>query len=172
MHGTPPVLLAGLMLTAALGCTAVDLAAQAMEVEPGTRIRVLTHDRQKIVGTFSGIFSDTLLLIPARSGTFVPTMRDAARNVRLPLASARLIQVSEGSRTGSWAILGFAIGGVSVGGIVWMMCTQVDDCPRPTVPLLYGVPSGVLGAGIGALIGAVSGERWRTFLGPVVEPRS
>jgi hypothetical protein len=152
-----------LVLLLGLAWSPAAAPAQALDAEPGSRIRVLTQDRERGVGTFGGLTGDTLLLRAAEgSGIAAPS----ADPLRMPLRALRSVQASEGVRpqTGRGALLGFAAGAVPVGSLMYVICAETDDCPRNAVPLLYGSAAGLLGAGIGALIGSRSPrERWRTL---------
>lgn len=172
MRGTLPALLCGLICLATMTRSAAELAAQAEELEPGARIRVITHDLERVVGTFGGMANDTLLIVPVRRGALIPLVPDSLGRLRLPLTSMRRVQVSDGFRNGAaeGARLGFLIGGAAVGGAMFIVCSGMDDCPRMGVPLLYGGLGAVAGAGIGAMVGQGNGERWRTIVGLVPEP--
>ncbi len=127
---------------------------------PGTRIRVtaLGAGANKLVGTFVGARTDTLL-VRTRPG-WTPQ--------GIPLASVTRLDASRGRK--SKAETGAIIGGLLLGGTVLIgiamtpSCPPDKFCPGPSAAdaalILTPIAVGV-GAGIGAFIGsAIHGDRW------------
>ncbi len=160
-------LVVALVLTAS-----VDLAAQQEStVAPGSRIRVSapTVSSRPIVGEVVAVHSDTLV-IDASAWVRGRTQWERLEEAEIPLGSLTRLEVSQGkkSNVGKGALIGGLVGaGV---GLALGLAASAEDSEgfAPVGPEGAGDVLGVsaimggLGAGIGALIGAISpGERWK-----------
>ncbi len=136
------------------------LAAQHTLVTPGARVRVSapTVAERPLLGTVVALEVDTLIV----------DARGYAHPLALPLASLAWLEVSRGqkSRTLKGAGIGFLVGGAAGLATAAIVCAIAGDCAAddPYTGLVYAV-FGVLGAGVGALTGAIIGstikvDRW------------
>lgn len=135
-------------------------AAQVFLPPAGARVRVTLASSEKLVGTLAGAHRDTLLVRPV----------DAQEARALPLGTLTRLEVSRGihSRTGRGALIGL-VGGAAAGAAGGMIACAGGNCVHngedltTLVPVALGIGTGVLGAGVGALLGSgVRGESWAT----------
>ncbi len=134
------------------------LAAQHTLVTPGARVRVSapTVAERPLLGTVVALEVDTLIV----------DARGYAHPLALPLASLAWLEVSRGqkSRTLKGAGIGFLVGGAAGLATAAIWCAIDCDAGDPYTGLVYAA-LGVLGAGVGALTGAIIGstikvDRW------------
>jgi hypothetical protein len=142
------------------------LHAQAVPaaVDPGSRVRV-HQGAQSVTGTFVSVDSTSLTLVTGSADT-VTTSRASITGVDVSLGKK--------SRAGRGALIGLAIG--TVAGVVTGAAVGDDSpsdcwfCIEPTKPeaaLALGLTGAILGAGIGAIIGATQhGDRWQPTVLP------
>lgn len=116
----------------------------------GHRVRIWSNGK-RLTGTVLTLESDSLLVVPAQSRASGP--------LSLPVGGIERLQVSNGDRrrTKKAALWGLAVGAV-LGGLA-----SADDPNGFLGPsgrvLVVGV-TGVLGAGVGALVGTIPTEHW------------
>ena len=158
------ITLSVLLLTPVAGA-AVSLHAQIDPLQGATRVRVLTQERQWLVGTVDALRGDTLVL-RADPGAEDAGAAAPPRETRLLLSSLAQLQASTGfrSRSSEGAAVGFIAAALIGGGIAYVLCANAYDCPpRPTV-LAGGGLAGVAGALIGRSAGSsIRVEQWRTL---------
>ena len=145
-----------LLMWAACFAQPVDLAGQdAPPVMPGQRIRVTTAHPPPLIGTLVLFAADSIVVNADSLGS----------RVTVPTGLVQRLEISRGIRSnaGRGAVFGFLAGG-AVGGLVsYLACTGAADCPR-TVAIAGAAVTGLLGAGIGALMGAPKRERWAVVI--------
>ena len=158
-----------LAVSLALMAVATDLHAQAdaTALVPGTRVRV-HQGAQSMTGSLLYMDSTSLALVTGRADT-----------VTTPLALITGIDVSRGtkSRAGRGALIGVGVGAAS-GIIVGIAASGSDDgdffdFSSGAWATGIGLTGAVLGAGIGAIIGATQhGDRWQPAVLPTVSVQS
>jgi hypothetical protein len=156
----------GILIQLLVGATAGPVYSQA---DSGSRVRVTTNVRSQrpLVGTLISVDTDSFRLMASTS----------RKLVAIPTASIVRLERSRNRRTnaGGGAVLGAAIGG-GTGLLLGLLASTEKDS-------FYEVDGGdvvvaalvlaVAGAGVGALIGAVSHrEQWEEVPLPPALPRS
>lgn len=153
---------------------AQDAMVHAWPVAAGSRVRVQTPAFGKEEGTAVSVTGDSLIFRAADDAAFQP----------IPLAQITKLDVSTGtySRKGMFAGVGFLIG-AGVGAIAGAesypkpTCdSRVQTCfnnlvgpgSRKSSAILGGVLVGLVGAAVGAFVGADPIDRWA----PVTLPNS
>jgi hypothetical protein len=145
-------------------------AQEAPRFEPGARLRVSTQDAavRHFVGTFEGYDGGNIGIRPDHELTLI----------WVPLASVTNVQSSRGRKSQAWrgALIGLLAGGTFgafVGAATYEECVQrpgwegLFDCymypeSASQAAAMGGLTLGLLGAGIGALIGAsTKTDRWQ-----------
>jgi len=150
------------------------LAQQEARIAPGDRVRVMAPSisADLLVGTVLEVGADTCLL----------AIEGHAPPYSLPFTSIRRLDLSRGTRsnTGKGAKIGAVIGaglGAVLGGLIAteerlvnpscdpdnnLFGCQTEETTDYAVVAAFAVGLAVVGAGAGALIGAVSkSERWK-----------
>ena len=174
------------LILALIGClawpgTVAPLPGQApTAVGPGSRVRVtLQRDgQQRIAGTYLGQANDSLtmqVLVPASSVTGPASIEErklALRDVlRLELSTGQHRSVLKG------CLIGLVVGSVVGGGagylsgddpppqceceFIFCFCTPSTTAGQKAAWGAAG--GGLLGAGIGALVGTATHDRWVAF---------
>lgn len=144
--------IASLVVTLILTASADVVAQQESLVAAGAKVRVSAPDF-KLVGTAAGLEPDTLLM----------ESRDA--RLAIPLSPLAKLEVHRGrkSNTGNGALIGF------VSGAVIGAAMGAAPCPENAYVCIEGWEGaalgggvlGAVGAGLGALVGAVMRtDRW------------
>ena len=125
----------------------------------GDKVRVTTAV-ERVIGYWMSLDDNRLTL----------RAEDPDSSLVLPLASFTKLEVSQGlkSRTLKGAGIGFLVGGAAGLATAAIACAIAGDCDADSsyTGLVYAV-FGVLGAGVGALTGAIIGstikvDRWET----------
>lgn len=136
-----------LLLAALLALADVEVLAQERQrVSSGLKVRVVTTTGDSITGIFRALHGDSLLIRVSHSD----------REQIVPRRLITTVEISRGrrSRVVVGAGVGFLIGAIGGGGVMYVWCANTDDCPRLIVPALFGVGIGAVGAALGALLGA------------------
>ena len=160
-----------LVLGLLAGLPLVGAAQADPVVAPGARVRIkATGSRaQWVRGELVSLTSDSVSIRVA----------EGVDTVQLPRSTVAQVQVSQGihARTGPGALLGLEIGAGT--GLLLGIAAAADSCTEfcenkvgPEEVLAITAVFGGVGAGIGALIGAIShGERWQRVDRPRVARR-
>ncbi len=148
------------LVTLLLITRVTGLVAQHTLVTPGARVRVSapTVAERPLLGTVVALEVETLIV----------DAQHYAHPLTLPLASLAWLEVSRGqkSRTVRGAGIGFLVGGAAGLATAAIVCAIAGDCdPDSSYTGLVYASLGVLGAGVGALTGAIIGstikvDRW------------
>jgi hypothetical protein len=162
-------------VTGALTATTLDAQGAAL-LTNGARIRVTltSTPRKALVGTFDALSEDTLHLRVRRES---PSRTPVFDILGIPLAGIEALEVSRGrhANAGRGALIGLGVGaglGVLVGAAGGCAVNVEATTPdRAGCAALGGLTLGLSGAGLGALIGALStSDEWVTVplssLGP------
>jgi hypothetical protein len=167
-----PTRAAALLLGLLAGLPLVGAAQAASALATGARVRV------KAIGSPGAWVQGELVRLTSDSVSIL--VADNADAVHLPRSSLAQVQVSQGihARTGHGALLGLGIGaGIGLGIGLTAAATRCTTAfceihVGPDDVLALTAIFGGAGAGIGALIGAVShGERWQRVDWPRVAAR-
>jgi hypothetical protein len=167
-----PTRTGALLLALLAGLPLVGAAQAGSPLAPGARVRVKAMGSRAawVQGELVGLTSDLVSIRVA----------DSADTVHLPRSTLAQVQVSQGihTRTGHGALLGLGIGaGIGLGIGLTAAATRCTTAfceihVGPEDVLALTAIFGGAGAGIGALIGAVShGERWQRVDWPRVVGR-
>jgi hypothetical protein len=141
--------LVALSCVVALGAP-LHAQSDRFHVAVGTRVRVVAIGNEPFTGSVLRLTSDTLA-VAAGSGRAL---------VQLPTTRLTSIEVSDGRDRLGWAVKGAGIG-VLAGGILGSATLGREE-PDGLARLAGFFAGGILGAGMGALVGAVAApERWR-----------
>ncbi|MEP7226885.1 MAG: hypothetical protein ABI785_05960 [Gemmatimonadales bacterium] len=153
------------------GLPLVGAAQAGSALAPGARVRV------KAIGSRGPWVQGELVNLTSDSVSI--RVAEGADTVRLPRSTVAQVQVSRGihARTGHGALLGLGIGAGA--GLLLGVAAAAEGCTGfceinigPEEVLAVTALLGGAGAGIGALIGAVShGERWQRVDWPRVAGR-
>jgi len=154
------------------GCVARDAHAQratprlAMELAPGSRVRITVPASKPFVGTLIGATNDSVRVEVARGSS-----------VTLPVAGLSALELSTGVRRHPYrdALIGFVSGAV-VGGAIGLATYRRTDCSDDPVSAFFcgfvdqtsqqitvvsdGSLGGVVGGAIGFVIGQTGRESW------------
>ena len=149
-----------LPLAAALALT-LPLHAQDSTVAPGTRVRVLSSCDTTAAHTGCDVVKGRLL---SRTGSELMIQDADGAEHRISLASGVRIQRSAGYRRHTLRGLGIGtLAGLATGGILVADCTRGGRGEDNGLCSVRLVAATAAGAGVGALIGALSrSERWET----------
>jgi hypothetical protein len=153
------------------GCVAHDAVAQsttrpAMDLVPGSRVRITLPATKPFVGTLLGATSDSMR-VQLASGS----------SVTLPTASLAAIELSTGVRRHPYrgALIGFASGavvGAAIGfatyrrtdciddAVAQVFCGFIDGTSREVTVVGDAGLAGVVGGAIGLVIGQSGRESW------------
>ena len=168
-----PTRTAALFLGLLAGLPLAGAAQAGSPLAPGARVRVKAIASQApwVRGELISLVSDSVSI----------RVTDGADTVHLPRNTLAQVQVSQGihARTGHGALLGLGIGAGT--GLVLGLAAAAQSCHGarfceirigPEDVLAFTALLGGAGAGIGAMIGAVShGERWQRVEWPRVAGR-
>lgn len=137
-----------LLLVALLSSADVEVLAQERQrISPGQKARIMTTSGDSITGIFTALHGDSVLIRASGSD----------REQIVPRGLITTLEVSRGRRARALfgAGVGFLIGAIGGGGVMYVLCANTDDCPRMIVPAAYGAGIGAVGAALGAFMGAI-----------------
>lgn len=149
-----------MVLTAVLLSSLSIAALDAQTVASGDRVRVTAEARSgKLTGTLVEWVQDTLYLAPDGSAERVTA-------TAIPLSTLSRLEISKGLRSnaGKGALIGGGIGLLVGGGMSIIAGSTVDTEVTSTDYLVFTGLVTLGGAGLGALIGALTkSERWEEY---------
>jgi hypothetical protein len=140
----------------------VDAQQEPPRLDPGQRVRVHEGNR-KVVGTLLSTDSSALRVLTSHTDTAFLKRADV---------TAVDVSVGQRARTVSGALTGAGIGVVSVGFVTYALAgfPSITSGDESLVYVAAGMVGGlVLGAGVGAVIGAGSHtDRWEPAIWPTL----